>query len=153
MNSPSCSNVSWNNTGCLGPIGSEAVSGRSPDPSRYDPLRAQLKSTVQRCCAVDGLKPPGLCCSCRNVVLFSCDLETFSSVTATVTSRCSCILSTFHRTLVCGSLAYSVNYFRRKGKEIYDHRNLVCSFNNRPSFPLLFRLGVHDNERNVKTWG
>jgi hypothetical protein len=119
MNSPSCSNVSWNNTGCLGPIGSEAVSGRSPDPSRADTIHCGPSLSKQ--CSVaalwtDGLQPPGLCCSRRNVVLFSCDLETFSLVTATVTSRCSCILSTFHRSLVCRSLAYSVNYFRRGKK-------------------------------------
>jgi hypothetical protein len=39
IKSSSCPNVSWNNTGSL--ISSEAVRGRSPDPSRAVPCRAE----------------------------------------------------------------------------------------------------------------
>jgi hypothetical protein len=50
-NSPSCSTVSWNNTGFLVPTGSEAVRGHSPDPSRADPVRAQIYCCSAGCSA------------------------------------------------------------------------------------------------------
>jgi hypothetical protein len=45
MNFAACSNVSWNNTASLGPVSSEAVRGRSPNPSRADPIQCVPRFT------------------------------------------------------------------------------------------------------------